>query len=119
MNTEYINIFVYGTLKKGYPNHDAFCRNATRIIPYKIKGTMYDTKMGFPAIQLKGNYDIYGQIITVPLEDLPNFDYLQGVPSFYQRQTIEITIDNKREKAYVYTMRILPFNSTIMKIGNW
>ena len=66
IQNETINIFVYGTLKKGYPNHKRYCSNATRIIPAKIKGTMYDTTYGFPAVQLKGYNNVYGEIITVP-----------------------------------------------------
>ena len=119
MKDEYVNIFVYGTLKKGYPNHNRFCSHATRIIPCTIRGTMYDTKLGFPALQLKNNQTIYGELITVPKKQLPLFDYLEGVPDFYQREIIDVKINNKIEKAYVYTMKILPFNSTIVKNGNW
>ena len=115
---KYINIFVYGTLKKGYPNH-SLCANATRIVSATIKGTMYDTTYGFPAVQLKGDYDIYGQVITVPQVDLPYFDYLQGVPRLYQREQIDVKVENKIEKCFIYTMRVLPFGASIVGSGNW
>jgi gamma-glutamylcyclotransferase (GGCT)/AIG2-like uncharacterized protein YtfP len=54
---ETVNIFIYGTLKKGHQN-SMLCCNATRWESCQIKGTMYDTKCGFPAIQLKGNNTI-------------------------------------------------------------
>lgn len=116
---QYINIFVYGTLKKGYRNHAYFCQNVTNIIPCTIKGTMYDTGYGYPAIQLKGDYTIYGELITVPKDDLIHFDYLQGHPNFYQRQLIDVNIGNVIHKAYVYTMQKLPDNAVLMKDGNW
>lgn len=77
-----VKIFVYGTLKKGFRNHDRFCGNAIGIEPATVNGKLYDTGWGFPAMQLSDNPDdiVHGEIITLPEADLPAIDRLEGVP---------------------------------------
>lgn len=114
-----VNMFVYGSLKRGYPNHRLLescmisCKQAT------IKGTLYDIKLGFPALQLKGNYTIKGELAQIDERVLPYFDHFEGVPRFYQREETDVNVDGKTVKAYVYTMKILPANSSIIKNGQW
>jgi len=45
-----VEIFVYGTLKRGERNHDRFCRGILRIREAKIRGRLYDLPFGFPAL---------------------------------------------------------------------
>ena len=84
---ETVKIFVYGTLKKGFRNHDRFCGNAVSIEPATVNGRLYDTGWGFPAMQLSRNPGdiVRGEIITIPEADLPAIDFLEGVPRLYQR----------------------------------
>ena len=37
-----IKVFVYGTLMRGYANHDYYCRGAMKIEPAEIWGRLYD-----------------------------------------------------------------------------
>ena len=46
-----ITLFVYGTLKRGFPNHDRFCRNALDIQPATVWGRLYDLG-SFPALEV-------------------------------------------------------------------
>lgn len=46
-----IILFVYGTLKKGFPNHDRFCRNAIAIQPATVLGRLYDLG-AYPALEV-------------------------------------------------------------------
>ena len=46
-----ITLFVYGTLKKGFPNHDRFCRNAIAIQPATVWGRLYDLG-AYPALEV-------------------------------------------------------------------
>lgn len=46
-----ITLFVYGTLKRGFPNHDRFCRNAIDIQPATVWGRLYDLG-AFPALEV-------------------------------------------------------------------
>lgn len=36
-----ISLFVYGTLKRGYSNHDGYCRGVLAIKPALVRGCMY------------------------------------------------------------------------------
>lgn len=42
-------LFVYGTLKSGFSNHDRFCSNARSITTAAAYGSLYDLPYGFPA----------------------------------------------------------------------
>lgn len=46
-----ITLFVYGTLKKGFPNHDRYCRNAIAIHPATVWGRLYDLG-AYPALEV-------------------------------------------------------------------
>lgn len=117
---EFVNLFVYGSLKRGYPNHPILQSCVKEIKNATIKGTLYDIKLGFPAVQLKGNYTIKGELAIIPKEYLEYFDYFEGVPRLYQRQMVKVTTeDNKTTDAFVYTMRVLPLGSSIIGSGNW
>ena len=47
-----IQVFVYGTLKKGCFNHNRFCRNAVNIEKGVIWGRLYHLPAGYPAIEI-------------------------------------------------------------------
>ena len=46
-----ITLLVYGTLKRGFPNHDRFCRNAIDIQPATVWGHLHDLG-AYPALQV-------------------------------------------------------------------
>lgn len=43
-------LFVYGTLKRGSPNHDRFCESALKTEEARACGDLYDLPFGFPAL---------------------------------------------------------------------
>ena len=47
-----IILFVYGTLKRGFWNHDRFCRNAIDIRPATTWGRLYQLPAGYPALEV-------------------------------------------------------------------
>ncbi len=47
-----ITCFVYGTLKRGFWNHDRFCRNAIDIRPATTWGRLYELPAGYPALEV-------------------------------------------------------------------
>lgn len=106
-----VKIFVYGTLKKGFRNHDRFCGNAISIEPATVNGKLYDTGWGFPAMQLSDNPDdiVHGEIINLPEADLPAIDRLEGVPRLYQRvEVMAVSEAGTESAAYCYVMEHLP-----------
>jgi gamma-glutamylcyclotransferase (GGCT)/AIG2-like uncharacterized protein YtfP len=45
-----ISIFVYGTLKQGYCNHNRYCRDAVSIEPAHVWGRLYALPQGYPGL---------------------------------------------------------------------
>ncbi|MCO5761486.1 MAG: gamma-glutamylcyclotransferase, partial [Chromatiaceae bacterium] len=47
-----LRLFVYGTLKRGYWNHQRFCAQARSIEPAVVWGRLYHLNAGFPALEV-------------------------------------------------------------------
>ncbi len=62
-----VSIFVYGTLKRGFANHDRFCRNAIDIQPATVWGRLYDLG-AYPALEVPEE-SILAHGTTDPLAD--------------------------------------------------
>jgi len=118
-------VFVYGTLKKGGVNHrllkDALFLGEAKT---KQKWTMIGSGYSFPYVlkrdhALGGN--IVGEVYYVTKPELSRLDMLEGVPSHYKKQTIEVVHkDFKVEEVTMYTkatVGTLPANQKY--ITNW
>ncbi len=46
-----LSLFVYGTLKRGYWNHEAFCGGALEIREAQVRGRLYEGP-GFPVLEI-------------------------------------------------------------------
>ncbi len=89
-------VFVYGTLKKGYHNHESFLDKA-KFIGNAIsvsKWTMIGEGMGFPYLLERsdnlGN-NIKGEVYEVTADELKNLDYLEGVPTHYRKSYMYVS----------------------------
>ena len=51
-NKNHLRLFVYGTLKRGFWNHDRFCSQAVGIEPATTWGRLYHLPAGFPALEV-------------------------------------------------------------------
>jgi gamma-glutamylcyclotransferase (GGCT)/AIG2-like uncharacterized protein YtfP len=51
-----ITLFVYGTLKRGYRNHNHYCHNAHSNCPAKVWGRLYQLPAGYPAMEVPHNH---------------------------------------------------------------
>ncbi len=47
-----ISIFVYGTLKQGYCNHERYCKTAVSIEPAQVWGRLYHLPAGYPGMEI-------------------------------------------------------------------
>lgn len=45
-------LFVYGTLKRGYWNHEAFCSKAVSIEDATVRGRLYEFASGIPVLEV-------------------------------------------------------------------
>ena len=108
-------VFVYGTLMKGETNHD-FLQNATFLDKTVIEG--YDMyKVGwYPAI-IDGEGLAIGEVYSVPVEDMPSIDSLEGEGSLYEKRCVRITVNGVPDFAFVYVY--LDDCSDLSKIPSW
>ena len=45
-----LNVFVYGTLKRGQRNHERFCGNLASVQEAIVRGRLYELPYGFPGL---------------------------------------------------------------------
>lgn len=63
-----MKLFVYGTLKRGFANHDRYCRDAIDIQPATTWGRLHQLPAGFPALVVPES-GILAHGTTDPLAD--------------------------------------------------
>ncbi|MHB9129945.1 MAG: gamma-glutamylcyclotransferase family protein [Armatimonadota bacterium] len=59
-STMLYRVFVYGTLKRGFSNHDRFCRGITSIEEGMVRGRLYALSATIPALEIPAS-----EILTV------------------------------------------------------
>jgi gamma-glutamylcyclotransferase (GGCT)/AIG2-like uncharacterized protein YtfP len=50
--TELLRVFVYGTLKQGFINHERYCSGVLSIEPAAIRGRLYEHSCGYPVVEV-------------------------------------------------------------------
>ena len=119
------NVFVYGTLKKGNSSRglDRWSLGANFIgnaVTSQNKFTLYDLG-AFPAVGLKGEDYIAGEVWSVDKDTLDDLDKIEGYPDFYNR----IQVDTTKGEAWMYYMpdvknyRNTPIESDQNQIASW
>jgi len=97
---ETTRVFVYGTLKEGYSNHNFFLGEATKVGKAKSasKWVMIGTDMSFPYIlnrDAKDGMFINGEVYEVTPSELEALDRLEGVPSHYKKTYMYVEYEDK------------------------
>lgn len=94
-------VFVYGTLKHGFHNHDYFLKGI-EFKKAKALGINLHAGPHFP-YAIKGAGIALGEVYEVDDDTLERLDRLEGVPHHYQRDEVFVfTEDFKKEKAMIY-----------------
>ena len=96
-------VFVYGTLKEGYGNHD-FLRRAIKVGKAETceKYGMYETGIPY-VIKDQEKTTIKGEVYIVDSGTFRGLDQLEGHPVCYKREQIKVKLDNKRKTtAWIY-----------------
>lgn len=98
-------VFVYGSLKRGYHNHELL-QNSEFICEAisKEKYPMVNIEELFPyLINEKGiGHNIKGEVFKIDEETLILLDILEGYPDFYTRETIKVVNMGIQMSAIVY-----------------
>lgn len=112
-----MQVFVYGTLKKGFPAH-SLLKDSKFITKYITSNefSMYD--MGYyPAVTHGGNTAITGEIYDVNAEILKEIDRYEGHPKHFRRVKLPYTLYNKPIYIYLYQYKF--YNRKPMDKGIW
>ena len=68
-NPQLLRLFVYGTLKRGFWNHDRFCRGVLTVEDAVVRGRLFETSSGIPVLQVPEE-DILAVGTTNPRADV-------------------------------------------------
>lgn len=97
-------VAVYGTLRKGQPNH-FLLKNAAYIETIKIPKLKMHDFGAFPFCTNKDTTEqdtITAEIYHVDKQTLAALDRLEGHPSFYTRELVNCTNKNGERIAFIY-----------------
>ena len=128
----YIQVFVYGTLKPGEVNYQFYCDEyVVQFFPAVAKGLLYKLPVGYPAMT-KGNSNVYGFVLSFQspkvLSKLDKLeDYCQErapEENEYQRQIIDTFSSDGKYLARVWSYLMSPekeelLNAQILPGGFW
>jgi gamma-glutamylcyclotransferase (GGCT)/AIG2-like uncharacterized protein YtfP len=64
-----LRLFVYGTLKRGFWNHDRFCRGVLAVEDALVRGRLFETSSGIPVLEVPEE-DILAVGTANPLADV-------------------------------------------------
>ena len=70
-----LSLFVYGTLKSGFWNHDRFCRGVLSVEDAVVRGRLFETPSGIPVLQVPEE-DILAVGTTNPRTDVTTQAYV-------------------------------------------
>lgn len=109
-----ITLFVYGTLKRGYPNHlrltQAGCRflsSARTTEPFSL----WAAHVPYMVRELCAEVPVQGELYAVEEDQLPYLDSFEGHPTRYRRETITVQDEAGRQlqaEAYVFIAKLPP-----------
>jgi len=88
-----MNIFVYGSLKSGFRNHDILgdSKFLGKVLTSYPIWDLLDLG-GFPGL-VEGKYYIFGELYQVDKTGIMKLDLLEGHPDFYCRTDIIVQTD--------------------------
>ena len=96
-------LFVYGTLKRGFPNHHylsgaEFLGRARTLERY----TLYVDRVPYVVREEKVSF-IKGEVYRVSDDILKRVDMLEGHPTHYRRERVKIVLENRKVlEAWIY-----------------
>lgn len=114
-----INLFVYGTLKQGFYNHNVIEQSNGKFIGKGVTEpsfTMFSLG-AYPGVYLGGTMSLKGEVYQV--DSLDRTDWLEGYPEFYNRIVIPVTVGEKEILATIYYIKGEINHRGIIEDGEW
>src|SRR3990167_787998 len=87
-----INVFVYGTLKRGFSNHRLLANSIYLGEEILYSGFIMYSLGGYPCVtpaDPEKSLAILGEVYKINEQTLVTLDYLEGYPGFYDRKIIQ------------------------------
>ncbi len=99
-------LFVYGSLKKGFDNHQILSKYAKRLgkaTTVKKFGMFEDSFGNYPYLISIPHTRVHGELYQITRRELmEKIDKFEGVPEYYQRKKIEVKSHHGVQRAFVY-----------------
>jgi gamma-glutamylcyclotransferase (GGCT)/AIG2-like uncharacterized protein YtfP len=116
-------LFVYGSLKKGFDNHnlpDNFTKRLGKARTVK-KFSMYEDSFGnYPYIVDEPYSKIKGELYQIMRADLmQKLDEFEGVPDYYERKKIEVKSHHGVKRAFVYIRKDVEVSDKQEPLKEW
>lgn len=117
-------LFAYGTLKRGGKYH--FYMEEAELVEEQvtISGRLYDTGLGYPALELAGGDVIQGELYDIPdvlwpaINDLEDYSG-DAKTDLYDRLTIDVETSRGTKQAIVYTAKAERLLKEYIPEGVW
>ena len=110
-------IFVYGTLRRGQPNHYLLDHlRPERIARTEPRFTLVSLG-AYPAMVSGGQHAVVGELYTVDRFTLAALDHLEGHPHFYRRQRVPLD-DGEEVETYLLPAQHAEGHPHILS-GDW
>lgn len=99
-------LFVYGSLKKGFDNHNLLSKYAKRLGKARTvkKFAMYEDSFGnYPYLIDAPLAKIKGELYQISRAELmQKIDEFEGAPDYYERKKIEVKSHHGVKRAFIY-----------------
>lgn len=116
-------LFVYGSLKKGFDNHDLIKKSTRRIGKAKTvrKFGMYEDSFGnYPYLTYLEKNKIEGELYEIKRKELMDkIDVFEGAPDYYQREKILVKTHVGRQRAFVYIQKNITVSDEHEALCSW
>jgi gamma-glutamylcyclotransferase (GGCT)/AIG2-like uncharacterized protein YtfP len=112
-----VRLFVYGSLKRGFPHHDALRGTPFEGPACTVEGFCLVIQGEYPALVRGGTGCVQGELYRVTDELLVELDRFEGCPDLYYRETVALD-DGTTALSYVIPSdraRALP----VIAEGRW
>lgn len=117
-------LFVYGTLKTGGKYHFYLEEASLKAEKAIAAGSLYDTGLGYPAMNLEGTDQIHGEVYDIPEVLWPALDFLEDctgdeATDLYEKSVIPVEVNGEVLEATVYLAKDKSLLKTKISSGNW